>query len=787
MRTRQRKSKLTWIAAAIAAVATLLWSLPSLIQWLAIRSLEAGGYSPATLKVETLTPWRAVIRDVDAGGKFKATSIVAEFEPTSVLDGHFRLIEVEQPNFNISALDSGDNGPPSTARESPQAINPRIDRLIIREGTGTIAVAEGTVSVTYAAQLTLPEGGFAEGTLDVAANGPGLDAKLAWQGRVPLASPLAWRGNASVTATLNQFEIPAIGRRLTGALNGVLIGDDAGFGIDLTASANDGASQANATIRGRLAADADGSVGQNFEFPIMEISAEKIPIAGHDVSASLALTDSTGPIAVAGGKFKLAATSSGTDGAAPLGAAELNANGEWRLDGLSLGFEFADFAAKVSDAKTTAGTRLMDAVALALSPRTDLPHQVSIVFGSGGSVTVTPEIELAATAFRLLPDGANLWIDPLPLRVSGFASLTGGDNRLSVSTGLAKALHATTVITGTAASPQIQGTITSATGQPVGDFLVDLGSSQPWQADITVKSLKFGAGGVAWSDVFGSMIDFRSVDGTISTTAKIVPDGDKFAGEAQVSIDGLSFTWSESRFENVGADLALDQIWPPRSTGHPKVSFQKVGAAVPIEDGTLAFSMPGDGTMVIDSLSLGFAGGAISGGPATIQLGAAPSDLLLDVTGVNLGALLMASTLEGLDGTGTVAGQIPLRLDDGALTVREGALAARNGVVRYRPATPSPALAAGGAIVGQALANFEYEELRATLNGDLMRDLKIAVHLKGKNPELMKGYPVEFNLNLEGPLGQIATSSLSAYRIPDTIKSRLDQESASGTGTTKKP
>ena len=76
----------------------------------------------------------------------------------------------------------------------------------------------------------------------------------------------------------------------------------------------------------------------------------------------------------------------------------------------------------------------------------------------------------------------------------------------------------------------------------------------------------------------------------------------------------------------------------------------------------------------------------------------------------------------------------------------------------------------------QALADFKFDEVTANLNGDVTKDLAISLSLKGRNPGLYGGYPIEFNLNLDGPLNRLVRDGLSGYRIPDDIKQRLEQQ-----------
>ena len=94
------------------------------------------------------------------------------------------------------------------------------------------------------------------------------------------------------------------------------------------------------------------------------------------------------------------------------------------------------------------------------------------------------------------------------------------------------------------------------------------------------------------------------------------------------------------------------------------------------------------------------------------------------------------------------------------------------------PATANScaALEAGGANVSlllQALENFHYEALRITLDGRTDAEMAIKLHVRGANPELYGGYPVEFNLNLEGELGNILRSGLASYEIPERIREQM--------------
>ena len=92
------------------------------------------------------------------------------------------------------------------------------------------------------------------------------------------------------------------------------------------------------------------------------------------------------------------------------------------------------------------------------------------------------------------------------------------------------------------------------------------------------------------------------------------------------------------------------------------------------------------------------------------------------------------------------------------------------------PTACRPPCRQGGANVSlllQALENFRYEALRITLDGRTDAEMDIGLHVKGANPDLYDGYPIELNLDLEGELANILRSGLASYQIPERIRERM--------------
>ena len=135
--------------------------------------------------------------------------------------------------------------------------------------------------------------------------------------------------------------------------------------------------------------------------------------------------------------------------------------------------------------------------------------------------------------------------------------------------------------------------------------------------------------------------------------------------------------------------------------------------------------------------------------------------------------------LDGLQATGSLAGKIPLSLSGNSVVI-DGAtmISTVPGVLRYRPSNPPSGIVGGGEsmeLLLRALDDFHYEELIMSLNGRTGGELVATMKIKGANPALYGGYPIEFNLNVSGKLGTILDDALSSYQIPDRIRERMSE------------
>jgi hypothetical protein len=61
------------------------------------------------------------------------------------------------------------------------------------------------------------------------------------------------------------------------------------------------------------------------------------------------------------------------------------------------------------------------------------------------------------------------------------------------------------------------------------------------------------------------------------------------------------------------------------------------------------------------------------------------------------------------------------------------------------------------------------------VDGDALGPVVVSAALRGSNPDLEGGRPVEFNLSVEGELGDLVGAGMASYRIPEEIQRRLGE------------
>lgn len=597
--------------------------------------------------------------------------------------------------------------------------------------------------------------------------------------------------------------------------------------IDAAITLENGSRLLKSKVLGWLNAPLDGGVPQNFGIDFLDISGRRLLFPGQgELGIDFRLSNFNGPVAVADGHLSVNASANH-----PLWTKHLNVKtkGELRLDGSSLSFDLTDMMAEAEDL-IFANVRALGTNRIALAPKNGQEtkaQKMDIIFGNG--ITVATEFTLSALAPHILQADAassanaisikfpyiavrgylnqnndgringNLSIKPSngvfdhPLMhfdsINGVLNFDGsalsGDIswRLSEPPNFARNNNLSMLSTSVKSNVKLsadalilKGQINEPIGQNIGNFeFVRRGIEDP-EIRLNIPTRK-------WDDTpfffqaLGAPIGMSNTVGAFGLDVDVKFKKETVSGSAKFILSNFGFSTDALAVKNINSIISLNQLWPPRAAMPQRLSFDSLMAGLAFSEGNITASVPGDGTIHFDEASMKLANGVVSGRNVTIPLNHNSHDFELRVDNVDIENLVGGFATDGLVASGKLSGRLPIRHTVNSLFLENAYLKGQEGTIIYKPSIPPAALnQGGGEILLQALSNFHFDEIRADLNGEPTQNLAISLSLKGSNPDLYEGHPIEFNLNLDGPLSKLVREGLSGYRIPEDIRQRLEQQ-----------
>ena len=247
--------------------------------------------------------------------------------------------------------------------------------------------------------------------------------------------------------------------------------------------------------------------------------------------------------------------------------------------------------------------------------------------------------------------------------------------------------------------------------------------------------------------------------------------------KGQLYLRNFSCTVKGNALNNINTVMDLTSLFP-LTLEKQQISVGGVNVGLPLSDGLLNISLASDGTFTVHSASWTLAKGTVTSSPFSVKLPDIATAFTLEADNLDLSDIFAIAPTEGLQATGTVHGTIPVQVNNNSITITNGKLETKgSGTIRYEP-TKLPSFLQNAQQqqlidLKTALTHFDYTALSLTLNGQLGQSQKVVLHVEGNNPLFYSGRPVNFNLNLEGPLENVLRYAPGGSQIPDSIKQEL--------------
>lgn len=177
----------------------------------------------------------------------------------------------------------------------------------------------------------------------------------------------------------------------------------------------------------------------------------------------------------------------------------------------------------------------------------------------------------------------------------------------------------------------------------------------------------------------------------------------------------------------------------------------------------------------LDLAEVKLLGGKVSIEPFDFDLSQQSANTMVELSNIQLAELLSIQTNRDIQATGTLAGQLPLRVRQGQVYVDNGFVSSQapGGTLVYKPAGAAQlSTNPGMKIALNALSNFHYEQMSLDVNYQPDGQLLLDSNLKGSNPDWQNGQPIDFNIRIEQNLLKL----IKALNFSNNLSKGLDQQ-----------
>jgi len=271
-----------------------------------------------------------------------------------------------------------------------------------------------------------------------------------------------------------------------------------------------------------------------------------------------------------------------------------------------------------------------------------------------------------------------------------------------------------------------------------------------------------------------------SVTGDVGLNGNLAwKDGD-LTSSGDLTVSNLGLATFIASMTGLNASINFDSLYPLSTPPGQKITVAELNPGIPIMDGAVQFQIKPGGDYVIEHMSWPWAGGRLYADDVHVRSGKNRYMLPIRMENVDLAKLVSLFDLKDLDISSTVGGELPIVIENGTPYIRKGELKddGKGGYIRYRSQAAENLFESGGpsaSLAMKALNNFNFKSAKITVDGSLTGDLDVGFHISGFNPELYDGYPIEFNLGVQGKLGQLVRASMASLNVTRELQQRLKE------------
>ena len=304
-------------------------------------------------------------------------------------------------------------------------------------------------------------------------------------------------------------------------------------------------------------------------------------------------------------------------------------------------------------------------------------------------------------------------------------------------------------------------------------------------ADIDVPSILFTPKGLQPQSLIPA---FRGkvarVDGEARASLNLAfAEGEITASTGTIEIIDMAVATAPGPITGLNTTLTFASLFPLQTSGLQKLTMDLFNPGLPLESGVVTFNLVPEGVKVL-AADWPIGNGTFSLDPFTWVYAAEENRVIMRVKDVSLGDFLDDLGNKKIQATGNVVGVFPIIVKGVEVLVEKGEVSVPDGgLIKYDPGpnartyTEEEAIAVlrekrsneYAALAQDALREFRYRELSASIDGPLSGDVEIGLVFDGSNAKVLNRQPFRFDVSVKGELFNIARSFNSNAQVKSEI------------------
>lgn len=310
-------------------------------------------------------------------------------------------------------------------------------------------------------------------------------------------------------------------------------------------------------------------------------------------------------------------------------------------------------------------------------------------------------------------------------------------------------------------------------------------------ANIVLESLMFQPRGLQPQTLVPALSGkIAAVEGEVSADLNLqFKTGQPLESDGVLNIKNMNFGTAPGPVTGLNTEIKLTSLLPLQTAGRQTLTVENFDPGFPLVNGAVEYELVPEGVKIY-SATWPMGVGSFVLDPFTWKYGAPENRVVMRLNEIPIEEFLNSVGNGKLQATGTVRGEFPIIVRGINVLVDKGFLEAKDGgIIRYaadegEAVTYSQEEALNiirrqdspqyRSLARDALREFTYRQLTASIDGPLDGDVQLGVIFDGTNKKVLNGQPFEFDIDVQGELFNI----LRSFNSNTQIKSELLRQQA---------